>query len=451
MKRFKVFSEVLACLLVFTLITSGCGGNKAGTANSAAGSEEQQVSGSGSQTSTQSSSGTASSGDITLTTLRWAGPHADDQAEVLKKFENETGIKVKQDAIDYGQLYQKEVLNMASKTGVYDLIWAQEIWLPKYMSSGYLKPLDEYLSNKSLTGEDFDIGNYNQSIIKINTYDGKLYGLPTFVQTPIMVYNKEMLDKEGLKAPGTWQETLEVAKYFKQKGTGIALPAKQGMAAVDVWAALMRSNEGDYFDSNGKLNLASDANVETAKFWKELTKYSMNGSTNWHYDEVNKAVQFGQAPIGITASGLCGVFQDTENSKVAGKVGFVPLPYNKKVYGTLAFWSWCVANDSKHPEEAFKLAAWLTSKEIEKEQTIKNGQISAVASLFNDSELVSQLPFLPAVGKALENSNTQPLDDNATKLSEKMEVVLSSIATSDIDPKSALERAQKDLESLYNK
>lgn len=390
-----------------------------------------------------------SASQITLVTSRWAGPHADYQAELFKEFEKETGIRVRQDAIDYGQLYQKQVLNMSNKTGQYDLVWAQEVWLPKYATSGYLYPLNGFINDRSLKLKNFNIGDYNQSMIKINTINGKLYGLPTYVQTPLLVYNKEMLEKEGLKPPATWKEVLDVAKHFKAKGSGIALPAKQGMAAVDVWAAIMRSNDGEYFDAKNKLALSQPANIEATEYYKALIDASMQGSTTWHFDEVNKAIQFGQAPIGITASGLMGFLEDPANSKVAGKLGYAPLPYKKKPFGTLALWSWCVTADSKHPKEAFKLAAWLTSKAIEKKQTLKNGQISAITSLFSDKELTAKMPWLPALGKALENSDTQPLNENAPKLADKMQVLLSAVATGGEDPKEALEKAQKELAPLF--
>jgi multiple sugar transport system substrate-binding protein len=387
--------------------------------------------------------------NITLTISRWAGPHADAQAELLKEFEKQTGITVKMDAIDYGQLYQKQVLNMSSKTGQYDLVWAQEIWLPKYVKSGYLKPMNSYFNDKSLAENKFNISNYTKSIIKINTFNGKLYGLPTYIQTPILVYNEEMLEKEGLKVPSTWAEVLKVAKYFKAKGTGIALPNKQGQAAVDVWAAIMRSNDGDYFNKNGKLDLAQTKNVEAATFWQELAAQSMQGSANWHYDEVNKALQFGTAPIGITASGLAAALEDPANSKVAGKIGYAPLPYSKHTYGTLAIWDWCVTADSKHPKEAFQLAAWLTSKETEKQMGLKTGQIAAVTSLNTDKDLVSKMPWLPAVGKALANSNTQPLDDNSPKLMDGMATALSELGVSKAAPKTVLQKLQKQLASQF--
>src|ERR1700722_3332258 len=274
----------------------------------------------------QGKTGTGAGEKVELVISRWAGPHADDQAVILKQFEKETGIRVRMDAIDYSQLRQKQTLNLSGKTGAYDLVWVQEVWLPEYVSSGYLHPLDVFVKEEALSGKDFDFQDFNPNLIKINTIDGKLYALPTFVQTPLMVYNKELLQKAALQAPKTWEETLAVAKALHDKGKGIALPAKQGLAAVDIWIALARSNNGDYFDQKGKLQLVTEQNIETVEYWKNLVEVSMKGSTNWHFDEVNKALQFGEAPIGLTASGLCGALEDEQQSKVAGKVGYAALP-----------------------------------------------------------------------------------------------------------------------------
>ena len=393
----------------------------------------------------QAKTGTSTGSKVELVISRWAGPHADDQAAVLKQFENETGIRVRMDAIDYFQLRQKQTLNLSGKTGAYDLVWAQEVWLPEYVSAGYLLPLDDFVKDVSLSGKDFDLPDFNPNLIKINTINGKLYALPTFVQTPLMVYNKELLKKAGLQPPKTWEETLAVAKALHDKGKGIALPAKQGLAAVDIWIALARSNNGNYFNQEGKLQLVTEPNIETVQFWKDLVTVAMKGSTNWHFDEVNKALQFAEAPIGLSISGLCGALEDEQQSKVAGKLGYAALPYKIRPFGTLSFWSWGVAADSRHPKEAYRLAAWLTSKSIEKQMSLKDGQIAARQSLYSDPELVAKAPWLPGVAGALQNADTQPLHKNAPKLMDAMAAALSAVAVNGEDPKEQLEQVQKTL------
>ena len=73
---------------------------------------------------------------------------------------------------------------------------------------------------------DIDFADFEPSLIKLNSFDGKLYGLPTFVQTPLVVYNKDVFAKDSFQPPKTWEETLAIAKKLKEKGTGIAVPAK---------------------------------------------------------------------------------------------------------------------------------------------------------------------------------------------------------------------------------
>jgi multiple sugar transport system substrate-binding protein len=393
----------------------------------------------------QPKTSTSNGSKVELVISRWAGPHADDQAAVLKQFENETGIRVRMDAIDYFQLRQKQTLNLSGKTGAYDLVWAQEVWLPEYVSAGYLLPLDDFVKDASLSGKDFDLSDFNPNLIKINTINGKLYALPTFVQTPLMVYNKELLKKAGLQPPKTWEETLAVAKALHDKGKGIALPAKQGLAAVDIWIAMARSNNGNYFNPEGKLQLVTEPNIATVQFWKDLVTVAMKGSTNWHFDEVNKALQFAEAPIGLSISGLCGALEDEQQSKVAGKLGYAALPYKIRPFGTLSFWSWGVAADSRHPKEAYRLAAWLTSKAIEKQMSLKDGQIAARQSLYSDPELVAKAPWLPGVAEALQNADTQPLHKNAPKLMDAMAAALSAAAVNGEDPKGQLDQVQRAL------
>src|SRR5690349_5169753 len=108
---------------------------------------------------------------VELVISRWAGANADDQAALLSEFESKTGIHVRMDAIDYGQLRQKQMLNLGGKTGAYDLVFAQEVWIPEYVAAGYLRSLDDYVKNTSLSGQNFEFADFESSLIKLNTFD----------------------------------------------------------------------------------------------------------------------------------------------------------------------------------------------------------------------------------------------------------------------------------------
>ena len=390
------------------------------------------------------------SSDVMLTVSRWAGPQADAQQALLDEYTKETGVKVRMDAIDYGQLKQKQTLNMSTKTGEYDLIYVPEAWVGEYTEAGYLSDLTDYVTDEALTGADWDYSDFNQSGIDVYTRDGALYALPYFVQTPLVVFDKDALDAAGFDEPKTWDDILEVAKYFKEQGTGIALPFRQGSAIVNIMAVLLAGNETDFFDADGALDLTNPDVVEAVAFIQELSKYGLEGSNGWHWDEVNKALQFGQAPIGITTSGLFTALENADESNVAGKLGYAPIPYAKTPAGLLQTWGWAVPADSKNQEEAFKLGAWLTSKAAQKEMgTIDPSFISFRESLYTDADLTANAPWLPAVQEALAKGVTVPLQPNAPALTDALSVGLSGVVSNGEDPATMLQGIQDTLASQF--
>jgi ABC-type glycerol-3-phosphate transport system substrate-binding protein len=390
--------------------------------------------------------------DVTLTVSRWSGQSADAQAELMKQFTAETGIKVNLDAVDWSQLKQKQVLSLSGATGQYDLLMVHDTWFNEYVSSGYLHPVDAYVGNEALTGADFDIADFAKGMIDGATADGKFYGVPTNPAVPIFVYNKEMLDAEGIAAPTNWSELVAAAKHFSEKGSGIALPAQQSGAPVELWAAIMRSLGGDYFTADGKLNIASAEAIQAAQMWKDLNQYAVRGSNNWHWADTNKAIQLGDAPMAVVLSGIAADLENPENSRVVGKLGYsaVPAPDGKEPYGVMSFFCWCVAENSPNKEAAFQLSAWLTSKaQLTRLNLDIMPEITGRASIGENPEIAAKLPFLGAVGQALANSGTLPSDPNAPKVNDRIGSALSAIVVNNADPKAELEAAQAELAPLY--
>lgn len=426
MRRTRGNVAVGLAVLAAMVTLSACS-SSAGSANSADGSPS------------------AESSDVTLTVSRWAGPQADAQQVLLDEYSKETGVTVRLDAIDYGQLKQKQTLNMSTKTGEYDLVYVPEAWFGEYSEAGYLTPLDDMVKDAALTGDDWDLSDFSQAGLDVyTTEDGSLQALPYFAQTPLLVYDKDALKQAGLKEPKTWDDVLEVAKYYKEQGSGIALPFRQGTAITNIMAVLLAGNDTDFFDADGKLDLTDPAVVETVQFIQELSKYSLDGSLGWHWDEVTKAVQFGQAPIGITTSGLFTALENPDDSNVAGKLAYAPIPYAKTPAGLLQTWGWGIPADSKNQDEAFKLAAWLDSKEALTEMSTADPSfISFRESLASDPELAKNAPWLPAAKAAFANGVTLPLQPAAPELLEALSVGLSGVVTNGDDPATMLKGVQE--------
>ena len=429
--------KILALMLGIVLVLSACGGNGDTSSN-----ESEPATTEAAKTTEKESAGETAEASMEkpeIVLSRWAGPHADDQKTVVANYD---GAEVMIDDLDYGNLKQKQIQSMTS-SGDYDLVWVQEIWLPEYVDKGWLMPMNDFVDS---VGTDLSV--YSAAMVDMNTVDGNLYALPTFAQTHILTYNQEWFDKEGQSVPTTPEELVAVAKYFHEQGTGIAVPATQGQAAVDVFAQLLYSAGGDYFDAEGNVDLDSDAALAAAKLWDDLCTYSIQGSETWHHDQVSQAVREELAPFGITVTGLAFMDTDPELSRIVDKVAYAPIPGVDGPVGVTSYWSWAVTANSENPEAAYKVAAWLTSPEIEKEQALMNGQVTAIGSLAEDADVVAKIPSLPAISATMANAKTQPTSASASEIFEALGAKLSELATSDRDSAEVFAELQESLKDV---
>ena len=379
-----------------------------------------------------------------LLVSRWAGPHADYQKQVVAEYPT---ANVRIDDIDYGSLKQKQLTSFQSGkgSGNYDVVWVNVQWMKEYVDAGYIIPLDDLAKAAKL-----DLGMYAKGMLDGCVFDGKTYGLPTFAQALILAYDSAAFAKAKLAVPRTADELVAVAKYFKEKeGTGIAIPAKQGGAAVTLYSQILYSSGGNYFDKAGKLDLTSDASVYAAGIYQQLAKNSVKGALAWHHDETAEAVRTKSAPIGTVMSGLANQNHDPEKSLIVDTVKYATINgRDGKTAANNSFWVWAIAKNSNDIHESFKFISWFTSPAIEKKQTLKNQQISAINSLSSDPEVLKVTPFMPVIMAELANGKIDPPLKNFQALKDALIVNLSALASTDVTPLQAMKNAQEKLKDV---
>ena len=375
---------------------------------------------------------------------RWAGPHADDLKDVVAGYPDGEVIV---DDIAYGSLRQKQLTSfqVAPGAGSYDAVWVANQWMKEYVDAGYLMPLDDLIADAG-----FDTSIYAAGMMDGVQFGGNTYGLPTFAQTLLLTYDTEAFKAAGVKVPTTSDELVEAARYFKEnEGTGIAIPARQGDGAVTLYAQILFSSGGDYFDEDGNLALTSEESIYAATIYDQLAKYSVEGALAWHHGEVAEAVRTKAAPIGTVMSGLAYMDANPEVSMIVDSVGYAELAGpDGFAAGKNNYWVWCIPANTADADASFRLIRWLTSPGTEKEMTLRNQQISAITSLANDSEVLAAAPFLPVVMRELANGKADPSLVNFQTLREALVVGLSELATTNADPAAVMARVQAELKDV---
>lgn len=162
-------------------------------------------------------------------------------------------------------------------------------------------------------------------------YDGKRYGMPWILDTKYLFYNKEILEKAGIKEPPkTWDELAEQAKAIKDKGlleNPIAWSWSQAEAAICDYTTLVSAYGGKFLDS-GKPAFASGGGLDALNYM--VTSYT-SGLTNpnskeFLEEDVRKVFQNGEAAFALNWTYMYNLANDPKESKVAGKVASFRLP-----------------------------------------------------------------------------------------------------------------------------
>ena len=230
-------------------------------------------------------------------------------AQTLARCGKRLGVTIEQQSVPAAQVMTK-ALRMASSKSLPDVLQLDASEMPTFAEAGGLIPLKDL----GLTTKDIPEG-----IVDFGSYEGTYYGAARTVNTLALFYNKDTLDKAGLKVPTTWAEMRAAAKKLTHgRQYGLALSAGGAEDGVFQFTPFMWSNGGD----ETKLDTPEVAGA--LDYWKGLLKDgSLSKSTvNWTQADVNDQFMAGNAAMMIN-----GPWQvETLNSKKGLDWGIAEIP-----------------------------------------------------------------------------------------------------------------------------
>ncbi len=166
--------------------------------------------------STEGGSADAAPISLRLAEGSWIGPEgiAFWTDEIIPAFEAENpGIEVTFESAESPD-YEDKLYTQAVAGDAPDVFFVW--WSAGLMEEGQLLALDDYFDDEYMA--DFYPGN-----IVGQTYEGKLYGVPKYVSTVAMAYNKDLLDAAGVAYPDatwTWENYLEAYRATTNTADG---------------------------------------------------------------------------------------------------------------------------------------------------------------------------------------------------------------------------------------
>jgi multiple sugar transport system substrate-binding protein len=271
-------------------------------------------------------------------------------------------VTVNLEFVPYEGLHDKTVLAQGSGGG-YDVVLFDVIWPAEYATNKVLVDVTDKITPEMKAG-------VLPGAWTTVEYDGKRYGMPWILDTKYLFYNKEILEKAGIKTPPkTWAELAEQAKIIKDKGllaTPIAWSWSQAEAAICDYTTLVSAYGGSFL-KDGKPVFATGGGLDALNYMVDSYKSGLTNPNSKEFleEDVRRVFQNGEAAFALNWTYMYNMANDPKDSKVAGKVGVVPGPGVEgkstvsAVNGSMGLG---ITTTSKHPDEAWKYITFMTSQ-----------------------------------------------------------------------------------------
>ncbi|MDO4275783.1 MAG: extracellular solute-binding protein [Eubacteriales bacterium] len=228
-----------------------------------------------------------------------------------------------------------------------------------FVKAGKLLALDDYL-------EDSYFDHMNMEMQENFIFDKHLYGICFTYWTGVLYCNKELFDQAGVKIPDTYEELIEVSRRFRKAGIE---PVACGM--LNKWHGQQWINNFTiqlggaslYNDmAKGKQSLDNHILAQAAQLTSDLVSADVFCSNMYQLasSEAEEMFLNGDAAMIYIGSWYTSAAEERLGDKLeVAKMPAVPGARESGDYHGGAINGWMVSSETKYPETAANIAAWL--------------------------------------------------------------------------------------------
>ncbi|MGW6544069.1 ABC transporter substrate-binding protein [Streptomyces massasporeus] len=326
----------------------------------------------------------------------------------------------------------------------FDVLNIDVNWTSEFAAAGWIRPLPR---------DRFPLKTFLQPVVDTATYDGQLYAVPYVTNAGLLLYRKDVLAEEGVAPPRTWAELERHAKTIAPKHgldgyAGQFLPY-EGLT-VNAAEAVYSAGGSILGDEGERVTVDSAAAREGIGFLARGVRegWIPREALTYKEEESKQAFQDGRllflrnwpyAYVGASAPG----------SKIAGKVGAVPLP-GPDGPGTsvLGGSNLAVSAHARHPDSAARLIAYLTSERVQR-QVLTRGALPPVrADLYQDPALIRRFPYLPTLRTSVLAAEPRPKSPRYDQVSLVVQAVVHDAMAGHQTPAAATRRLARELAAI---
>ncbi|MCX5044935.1 ABC transporter substrate-binding protein [Aldersonia sp. NBC_00410] len=319
---------------------------------------------------------------------QWNSTHPDEE------------VTLKEEPSDADQAHDDMVQHLQAKESDYDVLALDVIWTAEFAAKGWLQPLKD----------DFavDTAGLLEPTVASGTYNGTLYAAPKNTNGGLLFYRKDLVPNP----PTTWAEMMGDCGIAKQNNIGCysgQFAAYEGLTVNT--SEGINANGGAFVGPDGRTATVDSPQARAGL--QSLVDGFKDGNIpaeaiTFKEQDSQQAFESGKLLFLRNWPYVYGTAAK-EGSQVQGKYDVAPLPGVSGVgTSTLGGYNAAISAYSDHKATALDFIKYLTSEQAQR--IIAGGSLPPVlGSLYDDPELIAQMPYLPALKQSIANAVPRPV------------------------------------------
>ncbi len=321
--------------------------------------------------------------------------------EMWNKLHPDQKITFKEQSDQADQQLQDLLQHFQQKLTDYDVVSTDVVWTQQLASQGYLQPL---------TGAyKLDESALVPAVLNTATYRNIQYAAPFATDSQILYYRKDWLGDKPV--PKTYDELFALCDLAKKHDAGCYAGQYAKYEGLTVnFAEAVNSAGGTVVDDKGQPTLDTP---EAKKGLQTLVDAFKDGdipkaAITYQEEPGRQAFEAGKLMFYTNWPYAYSLTLDKKGTgfaaKDAGKLGIAGFPGKSSLGGH----NWAISAFSKHKGTALAFIKWFQSPEIQKFGVENASSAPVLSSLYSDSSLTGEYPYLPTLKDSLDNAVPRP-------------------------------------------
>lgn len=286
-------------------------------------------------------------------------PWMNAMEKLIPQFTELTGITVNYELLGEDVSVPKIQQQLSAGSATPDVFMVNGIG--QAAASGWLEPLDAYLSNPALTDSDwYNVDDIFPAARDFATFDGSLLAMPITAEVQVLFVRDDLVPT----APKTMEELLNTAKAVTKDGVygfssrGIA----NGNETPWPLGGFTFSAGGEYLNSSGQPVLNAAENISALETYAQLLQeVAPPGAAGWAWAENYDQFVDGTLAMWTDSSGFTAGLKKVHGDNLSVH----PLPsINGSSVPNVWFWTVGINSKSTKKEAAWLFLQWATSASV---------------------------------------------------------------------------------------